>query len=74
MLLRVVPALATLFLILLLVADTGAGISKCSSHFQGTCLGLFMCSGLGPAVEACAVATVQPHNPYCVGPVMCTLP
>lgn len=44
------------------------------SYFQGTCLGLFMCSGLGPAVEACAEATVQPHNPYCVGPAMCTLP
>lgn len=43
MLLRVVPALATLFLILLLVADTGAGISKCSSHTSRAPVWAFSC-------------------------------
>lgn len=42
------------FLILLLVADTGVGISKCKGQKKG----LFTCSGPGPIVETCAMATL----------------
>lgn len=74
MLLRLVPALTTL-------SNTCPNgrhwvwhFQVLQSYFQGTCLGLFMCSGPGPAVEACAVATLQSHNSYCIDPAMCTFP
>lgn len=73
MLLRLVPALATLLLTLLLVADTGADISKCSNNVASTCVVLTMCSGPDPAVEACAMAARLAVTQFLFDPAVYTL-
>lgn len=68
MLLRLAPALATLFLTLLLVADTGAVMPPV--YLSGP----LMYSGLALQLRACALAALQLHSTYYVDPAMCTLP
>ena len=75
MLLRLASALATLFLTLLFVADTGAGISRCSSHAASVPVWAFSrILALALLLRAWALAALQSHSSYCVDPALCTLP